>query len=115
MIRSAALACACLLALTAPALGQTRPAPPPPGAKPAQTPRQGGRQLDPETRQELQQLRADLKRDQDEAKRLQNQIQLDKKAGDKMALKTDTDKLKQVRADIKKDNDRIKQLQSGGA
>lgn len=117
MTRLMALVCACVLACATVVAAQARVVPPPtskPGGQRGNPPATGRATTTPETRAELQRLREDLKKDQAEAKRLENQIQLDKKAGDREAVKRDTAALQQVRRDIKKDQDEIKRLQSQG-
>lgn len=62
---------------------------------------------------ELQQARETLQRDIAEGKRLQEQLKLDRKAGDRDAVKRDTDALKANREKVKMDQERIKQLLAG--
>lgn len=63
-----------------------------------------------EQRGELQQARAQLKRDQDEAKRLREQLQRDRKARDQAAVQRDNDLLKDIQKKIKRDQDEIRGL-----
>jgi septal ring factor EnvC (AmiA/AmiB activator) len=115
MTRLMALVSACVLACATVMAAQSTPTRPPArggaGNPPGNAPTTGRATMTPETRAELQRLREDLKKNQDEAKRLQIAIQADKKAGDKAALKRDTESLAQVRKDINKDQDQIKALQ----
>lgn len=59
---------------------------------------------------ELQQAREALQRLVAEGKRLQEQLKLDRKAGDRDAVKRDNDAIKQNREDIKRAQERIQQL-----
>ena len=113
MTRLTALVCACVLVSATALSAQARVAPPANTSGQRGTPPpKGARTADPQTRAQIQKLREDLKKDQDEAQRLQKAVQLDKQSGDKQAGKRDADALQQVRKDIKKDQDEIKRLQS---
>jgi hypothetical protein len=63
--------------------------------------------------QELKQAREDLQHDVAEGKRLQQQLKLDQRSGDKDAIKHDNAALKDNRDKVKKDQDHIKQLTGG--
>ena len=118
MTRLLGLLSACVLAGATALSAQSTPARPPArgaGGGQAGNPPATGRATTPTpNREELQRLRADLKRDQDEAKRLDTAIKQDKKAGDRDAVRRDTEALKKTRKDIKKDQAEIKQLQQRG-
>jgi hypothetical protein len=113
MTRSLGLASACVLAgLIGLSAQQSRP--PARGGGPAGTPQPKGQSPATGNQQnpELQQAREALQRDVAEGKRLQEQLKLDRKAGDKEAVKRDNEALKENRENVKRDQDRIRQLQS---
>ena len=63
--------------------------------------------------QELQQARETLQHDIAEGKRLQEQLKLDRTAGNRDAIKRDNEELKRNRQKVKQDREHIKQLTAG--
>jgi hypothetical protein len=110
MNRWLVLACGLVLVGGIAVSGQGRQGGPVRGGGAGQSGGRGGGQGRGEQNPELQRAREQLQRDIAEGKRLQEQLKVDRKSGDRDAIRRDNDALKRNREAVKRDQARIKQI-----